>query len=94
MRQWIMWCVTITSVSIIINDNPTILSKSKEAENKETLLYLFFSIASLNYVSKEACANSVIVGVHIGVDNIKLTHLQYVGDRLVDTLILFQMIKR
>ncbi|XP_071738810.1 uncharacterized protein [Rutidosis leptorrhynchoides] len=66
-RNWMLSCLSSTSISILINGSPT-----KEFKLQK----------GLNHLTKLAVSNNRYSGIRIDRENIRLTHLQYADDTL------------
>ncbi|XP_071740790.1 uncharacterized mitochondrial protein AtMg01250-like [Rutidosis leptorrhynchoides] len=85
-RKWILACLKSASISILVNGSPTNEFTIERGVRKEDSLspFLFIIAAEgLNYLTKKEVEEGLFKGVHIGVDKIPISQLQYADDTII-----------
>lgn len=86
MINWLMSFFSTTSLSFLVNGVPCEPLKIRRffRQGDPISSFLFNMVAkALNFVISKGCEKGLIYGLQVGVDNVCLTHLQYVDDTIL-----------
>ncbi|GJY76549.1 ribonuclease H-like domain-containing protein [Tanacetum coccineum] len=84
--KWVDSCLRSTSISILANGSPTREFSMERGVRQGDLLspFLFILAAEgLNALMKEAVSKSIFKGIHVGEDEVLVSHLQYADDTII-----------
>lgn len=85
MTKWILWCVTIASISIIVNGEPCepfrIYGGLSQVDPFSSFIFNIVA-KDLNFVISKSNSKGLILGLRIGKNNVELTQLQYANDTI------------
>lgn len=86
MKQWLMWCVQSSSISVLVNGSPTPpFPMQKGLIQGDPVSSFLFNIVSesLNFIISSAKEKGLIEGILVGKDKVEVTHLKFADDALV-----------
>ncbi|KAJ9536053.1 hypothetical protein OSB04_un000779 [Centaurea solstitialis] len=82
-RRWIEACLRSSTMSVLVNGSPTkefVMGRGLR-QGDPLAPFLFLIVAeNLNVLMEEACSKGIIEGLGVGVEDVKVSHLQYADD--------------
>lgn len=85
-RKWIRGCISLASISILVNGSPPDEFSLKKGIRQGDPLspFLFLIVAEgLSCLMRKAEAVQILEGVEIGKDNVRMSHLQFADDTVL-----------
>lgn len=86
MVKWIMWCVSTSSVLVMVNGVPCEpFRMNRGLRQVDPISSFLFNIVDepLNFVINKPYSKGLISGIHVGENRVQFTHLQYADDTIL-----------
>jgi hypothetical protein len=83
---WIRKCISTARVSVLVNGSPTTEFPIKKGLRQGDPLSSFLFNITVEGLSKmigKGCDLDLVEGIHLGFDNLRISHLQFADDTLI-----------